>query len=264
MAADHLELSGKAVIVTGAARGLGLAVTQGLLNAGATVMGLDLPDSEADIAKLSAWAAQAGHRARLATRHIDVTEPEQCEAAVEEMLGLFGVLHGVVNNAGLLLPRPMKSYELTSAQWRGVVNVNLNGPFFMMRAVAPVLLRQRWGRIINVVTSRTTLSKDGFGPYGPSKAGLEAATLLWSREFAGSGITVNAVLPGGSVQTRLAEPVVPDISKLMSPAVMVPPVLWLCSERSNGVTGMRYIGKDWDPGLPDHEAAKRAGEVVAW
>ena len=259
------ELSGKAVIVTGAARGLGLAVAQGLLNAGAKVMALDLADSEAEMANLSAWAAeQPGRRARLAQSYVDVTDPAECDAAVEETLRLFGVLHGVVNNAGLLLSRPMKSHELTSAQWSAIVNVNLNGPFFMMRAAASVLLRQRWGRIINVVTSRTTLSKESFGPYGPSKAGLEAATLLWSREFAGSGITVNAVLPGGGVKTRLAEAIVPDTSKLMSPAIMVPPVLWLCSERSDGVTGMRYVGKDWDPTLPDDEAAKRAGEPAAW
>jgi NAD(P)-dependent dehydrogenase (short-subunit alcohol dehydrogenase family) len=264
MMADRLSLTGKIAIVTGGARGLGLAVTRGLLNAGAAVLALDLPDSKADMASLSAWAREAGLAPRLATHHTDVTDSEQCDAAVAEAVDRFGGLHCVVNNAGRLLPKPMKSYELSPAQWCGVVDVNLNGPFFMMRAAAGVLLKQRWGRIVNVVTSRTTLSKDGFGPYGPSKAGLEAATLLWAREFAGSGVTVNAVLPGGGVQTRLAEAVVTDVSKLMSPDVMVPPVQWLCSAQSDGITGMRYVGKDWDPTLLDAEAAKRAGEAAAW
>ena len=262
--ADRLSLAGKIVVVTGAACGLGLALTRGLLNAGAAVLALDLPDSKSDMAALSVWARESGHAPRLATHYTDVTDSAQCESAVAEAVDRFGGLHAVVNNAGRLLSKPMKSYELTPAEWRGVVDVNLNGAYFMMRAAVPILLKQQWGRIVNVVTSRTTLSKEGFGPYGPSKAALEAATLLWAREFAESGITVNAVLPGGGVQTRLAEAVVSDISKLMSPDIMVPPVLWLCSEQSNGVTGVRYIGKDWDPTLPDAEAASRASAAAAW
>jgi NAD(P)-dependent dehydrogenase (short-subunit alcohol dehydrogenase family) len=257
------SLAGKVVIVTGGARGLGLALSKGLLRAGANVWALDLPDSAADMAALSDWARQSGHAARFGFRYVDVTDPTQCEQAVEGALAQFNGLHVVVNNAGRMVGKPCKSYALTAAQWRGIVDVNLNGAFFMMRAAAPILLEQGWGRIINVTTSRTTMSKEGFAAYGPSKAALEAATLLWSREFSGSRITVNAVLPGGGVQTRLAEAVVPDVTALMPPDVMVPPVLWLCSEQSDGVTGMRFIGKDWDRQLPDAEAARQSGEAIA-
>jgi len=258
------SLAGKVVIVAGGARGLGLALSKGLLRAGASVLALDLPDSAADMAPLSDWARQSGHTARFGFRYADVTDPAECEQAIEGAIAHFNGLHVLVNNAGRMVSQPCKSYELTAAQWRGIVDVNLNGAFFMMRAAAHILLKQGWGRIINVTTSRTTLSKEGFGAYGPSKAGLEAATLLWSREFVGSGITVNAVLPGGGVQTRLAEAVVPDITTLMPTDVMVPPVLWLCSEQSDGVTGMRFIGKDWDRHLPDADAARQSGEAVAW
>jgi NAD(P)-dependent dehydrogenase (short-subunit alcohol dehydrogenase family) len=241
------SLPGKVVIVTGAARGLGAAIARGLLAEGAGVGAADLPDSRDDMEQLVQWARRNGHASRLVPLITDVTDPEQCVFAVDVTVTRLGGLHALVNNAGRLVPRPMRSIELDPAQWRGIVDVNVNGPFFMMRAAAPILRRQGWGRIVNVTTSRTTLSKEGFGPYGPSKAALEAATLLWSREFAGSGVTVNCVLPGGGVRTRLAEGVVDDVAKLMPPEIMVPPVLYLCSAESDGVTGMRFVGKDWDP-----------------
>lgn len=246
-------LAGRTVIVTGAARGIGAAIARGLLDQGAGVAAIDL----ADMDQLADWARQHGHEARLLPLGTDVTDPTQCVAAVETTMARLGGLHALVNNAGRLVPRPMRSLDIDPALWRGIMAVNINGPFFMLRAAAPILLEQGWGRIVNVTTSRTTLSKDGFGPYGPSKAALEAATLLWSREFAGTGVTVNCVLPGGGVRTPLAEAVVADPAALMPAEIMVPPVLYLCSPDSDGVTGLRFIAKDWDP-------ARRTGEPAGF
>jgi 3-oxoacyl-[acyl-carrier protein] reductase len=243
--------TGRIAIVTGAARGIGAAITRGLLGQGAGVAAVDL----AGMDQLADWARRHGHDARLVPLSADVTDPAQCVAAVETTVARLGGLHVLVNNAGRLVPRPMRSLDIDPALWRGIIDVNINGPFFMLRAAAPILLQQGWGRIVNVTTSRTTLSKDGFGPYGPSKAALEAATALWSRELAGTGVTVNCVLPGGGVRTRLAEGVVADPAVLMPPEIMVPPLLYLCSPDSDGVTGLRFIAKDWNDATRTGEPA---------
>jgi NAD(P)-dependent dehydrogenase (short-subunit alcohol dehydrogenase family) len=106
---------------------------------------------------------------------------------------------------------------------------------------------------------------DGFSPYGPSKAALEAATVIWARDLAGTDVTVNALLPGGPGNTRmipLAE--VPDRSTLVQPEVMAAPIRWLISTASDGVTGRRFIAKAWDSALPLAEAAKKAGASAGW
>jgi NAD(P)-dependent dehydrogenase (short-subunit alcohol dehydrogenase family) len=259
-----MSLTGKIFIVTGGARGLGLAMVRGLLAADAGVAAADLPDAGHELNALCDWARENGKADRLATIFADVTDPSQCRKAIDTTMRRMGGLHGIINNAGRLVPRPMKSSQIDPGLWRSIVDVNVNGPFFMMQAAAPVLLAQGWGRIINVVTSRSTLAREGFGPYGPSKAALEAATLLWAREFAGSGVTVNAVLPGGGTDTRLARGVMGPDAKLMPPDVIVPPVLWLCSTDADGVSGKRYVASAWDAALPPRAAADRASETVAW
>jgi NAD(P)-dependent dehydrogenase (short-subunit alcohol dehydrogenase family) len=122
-----------------------------------------------------------------------------------------------------------------------------------------------WGRIINVTTSFFTMLRGRFHPYGPAKAGLEAMSAGHASEFAGTGITVNIVVPGGPADT----PMVPAASgirreDLVPPAKMAPPILWLCTRDADGVTGKRYIAAQWDETLPA-DAARRASESpIAW
>ena len=100
----------------------------------------------------------------------------------------------------------------------------------MAKAVAPALVAQGWGRIVNIVTSHFTMVMDGFSPYGPSKAALEAATVIWAKDLAGTGVTVNALLPGGPGNTRMIPlDEVPDRSTLVQPEVMMAPITWLMS-----------------------------------
>src|SRR5436309_7537851 len=116
----------------------------------------------------------------------------------------------------------------------------------MTRAIAPRLIEQGWGRIVNIVTSFFTMMMDGFSPYGPSKAALEAATAIWSKDLAGSGVTVNALLPGGPANTRMIpQSEVADRATLVQPEVMMAPIVWLMSARSDGITGRRIIVKEW-------------------
>jgi 3-oxoacyl-[acyl-carrier protein] reductase len=87
----------------------------------------------------------------------------------------------------------------------------------------------------------------GNSPYGPTKAAMEAATVVWSRDLEGTGVTVNALLPGGAANTRMI-PVEdhPDRAALNQPVVMRAPIVWLMSKQSDGVTGHRFIGKLWE------------------
>jgi NAD(P)-dependent dehydrogenase (short-subunit alcohol dehydrogenase family) len=97
----------------------------------------------------------------------------------------------------------------------------------MARAVAPQLVAQGWGRIVVVTTSHATMVMDGFAPYGPSKAALEASVVIWSKDLAGTGVTVNALVPGGPGNTRMVGlDEGPDRSKLVQPEMMIAPIVW--------------------------------------
>ena len=122
-----------------------------------------------------------------------------------------------------------------------------------------MLVQRGWGRIVNHVTSFPTMSRGGFTPYGPSKAALEAATVAWAAELEGTGVTVNAILPGSGADTRRV-PVRPDQdrSALVPPGAMVGPILWLMSPAADGVTGKRIVGKEWSPDASEAENLARA------
>jgi 3-oxoacyl-[acyl-carrier protein] reductase len=193
--------------------------------------------------------------------------------AVKKTADRFGAVHGLVNNAGVgmqhignvLVGRRKRFFEVDADTWRSAIDVNLNGPFMMARAIAPSLIEQGWGRIVNIVTSFFTMMMDGFSPYGPSKAALEAATVIWSKDLAGSGVTVNALLPGGPANTRMIpQSEVADRATLVQPEVMMAPIVWLMSARSDGITGRRIIAKEWDAQRLEREPPERVGTPAGW
>jgi 3-oxoacyl-[acyl-carrier protein] reductase len=184
---------------------------------------------------------------------------------VKSAAARFGAVHGLVNNAGIAVldaelesgrARRQRFYERDTDTWRRVLETNITGPFQMAKAIAPVLVAQGWGRIVNVTTSYTTMMLEGFSPYGPTKAALEAATAVWAKDLAPTGVTVNALLPGGAANTRMIpQHEAADRSKLVQPEVMQAPIVWLMSAASDGVTGRRFVGKDWNPALDPNAAA---------
>jgi NAD(P)-dependent dehydrogenase (short-subunit alcohol dehydrogenase family) len=257
----------RVAIVTGAGRGLGRAMALGLARAGARVIGLAARErGEID--------AVAGESQNIVPLLADVSREEDCARAVAEARTRFGRLDVLVNNAGRgmkyvsesFMTEPTRFWEVEPATWRLVIDTNVNGPFLMARVAAPVMRAAGWGRIINVSVSHQTMRRPGFSPYGPSKAALEAETSIWAQDLAGSGVTVNALLPGGATATGM----VPDSypaelrAKLLPPEVMVPPLLWLASERSDGITGMRFDAARWRADLPESEAAARARDSAGW
>jgi NAD(P)-dependent dehydrogenase (short-subunit alcohol dehydrogenase family) len=202
-----------------------------------------------------------------------VTRDDSGPRIVRATTERFGRLDILLNNAGInmALFRPPevklsgKFWEATPEEFRRIIEVNVVAAFLMNRAAVPVLLNQHWGRIINVTTSLDTMYRAGMQPYGGSKAANEAHLLGLAQELEGTGVTANVLVPGGAADTRMVSiGQQPDRSKLIAPDVMVPPLVWLCSEASDGVNGQRFIAMRWDTTAPPAEAAKRAGAPAAW
>ena len=261
------------VIVTGGARGLGRAMTLALLRSGRRVVVADLPVSAAEVRELSAIAAQEQSQDRLLAVECNVTQWEQCQNVVDKAIDRFGAIHGLVNNAGVgmqdignvLVGKRKPFYEVDANAWRNSIDVNVNGPFLMAKAITPQLVRQGWGRIVNIETSSYTMMMDGFSPYGPSKAALESATVIWAKVLVGTGVTVNALAPGGPANTRMIpKSEVGDRFTLIQPEVMMAPIVWLMSVRSDGVSGRRIIAKEWDADRLQREAADKIGSPAGW
>jgi NAD(P)-dependent dehydrogenase (short-subunit alcohol dehydrogenase family) len=184
----------------------------------------------------------------------------------------FGRVDVLINNAGIstgLLRGGEqitgKLWETTPEEFRRVIEVNVVAAFLMTRAVLPALMAQHWGRIINVTTSLDTMWRSLMQPYGGSKAANEALLTALSMELEGTGVSANVLVPGGAANTRMvSKRAASDRSALIAPEVMVPPLLWLCSNDSDGVSGQRFIGMRWDTKLPPADAAKAAGAPMAW
>jgi len=162
------------VIVTGGARGLGRAMALGLAKAGVRVAVADLPSSAAAMGELIDLARAQRLQERIHPIDCDVTRWADCTAAVQTAVERFGAVHGLVNNAGVgmqhignvVVGARKKFYEVDANTWRNAIDVNFNGPFMMAKAVAPTLVAQGWGRIVNIETSNYTMMMEGFSPYG--------------------------------------------------------------------------------------------------
>ena len=260
----------RVAIVTGAAGGIGRAMVRGLLAAGIRVAGVDR-DRE-PLAVLAANAKEESNADDLLTIPTDLTSDSAAEEITKATRDRFGRIDILVNNAGIgpgaIRPdswqRPLKFWEITPDQWRRFVAVHTTAPLALANAVVPNMMRQGWGRIVNVTTSLGTMLNAGSPTYGPSKAALEALSAIMSKDLDGTGVTVNVLVPGGITNTPMVSASSFDRAKMIQPEVMVPPLLWLVSDAAGKVTGRRFLGVHWDPELPTEQAAEKAGAPVAW
>ena len=261
----------RVAIVTGAASGIGRAMSLGLLDGGIDVAAVDKEATWLD--ELRAAANGRSFRGALQTIRADLTDSASFDTIVSRVLGATGRIDILVNNAGIgqdsvradRRRNPIRFWEITSEQWSRFVAVNATAPLMMARAVAPHMLGAKRGRIVTVTTSLGTMLRDGYILYGASKAAAEAATAIMSADLAGTGVTANVLVPGGMTDTRIiADGAVAERSRLLRPEIMAPPLLWLVSDAAAGVTGRRFLAVHWDTSLPAAEAAEKCGAPIAW
>ena len=261
----------RAAIVTGAAGGIGRELVRGLLDAGLRVAAVDR--TAEGLAALADVARERQRGANLLTIEADLAQDEAIDRIVAAARARFGTIDILVNNAGVgqatirndNRQNPIRFWEVTPEQWRLFVAVHTNAPMALSRALVHDMMRQRWGRIVNVTTSLGTMIREGSPTYGPSKAALEAFSAIMAKDLAGTGVTVNVLVPGGVTNTGMIPAEAPYAREdMIQPEVMAPPLAWLVSEAAGEVAGRRFLAVHWDPALPPDQAAAKAGAPVAW
>ena len=184
------DLQGRIALVTGASQGIGRACALELARAGATLAVTDI--NEVKLADVAAEIEGAGGQA--AAFRLDVSSEESIKAGAKAVLERFGKVEILVNNAGIT--RDGLMMRMKRADWELVLDINLTGAFLLTQALLSPMLKNRWGRIVNMASVVGRAGQAGQVNYAASKAGLIGLTRSLAREVASRGITVNAVAPG--------------------------------------------------------------------
>lgn len=235
-----MKLAGKVALVTGAAQGIGKAVSLLLARNGADIV---VSDINLEKAEETAKEVQTLGRKALAVK-VDVAKLDDVEKMVEAILGQFGKVDILVNNAGIA--RDKLILRMTEEDWDAVLNINLKGTFNCTKAVVRHMSKQRSGKIVNIASVVGEMGNAGQGNYAASKAGVIGFTKTIAREFAQRGINVNAIAPG-YIETPMTD-ALPEKAKeefkrlipmdrLGKPEDVAEAVLFLVSEASSYITG---------------------------
>lgn len=233
----------RTALVTGGARGIGLAIARALARAGRHVA---LADVTEDIDRTAAGLAAETGVPVLGVR-MDVTDPAGVEAGVEQAAAGLGSLDILVNNAGIT--RDQLFMRMPLEEWRLVLQVNLEGAFNCCKAALHrkrSMLRSGWGRIVNITSIIGIVGNAGQSNYAASKAGLIGLTRSLGKEYAAKGITVNAVAPG-FIKTPMTDKLSPEIQeeymktipakRFGTPEDVAAAVVFLASEEAGYVNG---------------------------
>jgi NAD(P)-dependent dehydrogenase (short-subunit alcohol dehydrogenase family) len=188
-------LDGKSVLVTGAARGIGAAIAEAVVDEGGAVALLDIDPVGADT------AAALADRGSAHFFLCDVRSMEQVERAVADAEQALGGLDGLVNNAGV--NAYFDAVAMTEAEWDAVFAIDLKGAWMLAKSALPALIERR-GAIVNISSIQARLTLRGFFPYAAAKAGVEGLTRSLALDYAAAGVRVNAVAPGYT-DTRLVQ-----------------------------------------------------------
>ncbi|MCD4824154.1 MAG: 3-oxoacyl-[acyl-carrier-protein] reductase [Phycisphaerae bacterium] len=229
----------KVAIVTGAARGIGLAIAEELLSKGMTVVAVDLKEDA-----LTEAANKLGNPEKFSTAACDVSDSEGFTAVVDDTAEKFGRLDVLVNNAGIT--RDNLVMLISDEDWDLVLNVNLKSAFIGSRAAAKVMMRQRCGSIVNMASYSGIEGNPGQANYAASKAGMIGLTKTMAKELAKRGVRSNAIAPGfiqtdmtdilGDAAKEMAMVQIP-MKKLGQPSDIAKAVGFLASNDSGYITG---------------------------
>ena len=205
-------LKGKIAIITGGAKGIGQAVALKLTEYGAKVVLTDT--DEENLQKTAKLIKDAG--SEVMTYRMDVSKKAECEASVNAAVENFGTLDILVNSAGII--RAGLLVDMPEDDWKKVIDVNLNGTFFMGQAAMKVMIPKKYGRIINIASQAGKLGEAGAGPYCASKAGIVRLTEVQGLELAEHGVTANGLSPG-YIDTQMMRDVFDDRAPVMGMSV---------------------------------------------
>ena len=257
------SLEGKVALITGASYGIGFGIAQAFADAGATICFNDINQELVD------KGLENYKNAGIKTHGYvcDVTNEEQVQALVAQIEKEVGVVDILVNNAGIIKRIPMT--ELSAADWRKVIDIDLTGPFICSKAVIPSMIKKGHGKIINICSMMSELGRETVSAYAAAKGGLKMLTKNICAEYGEFNIQCNGIGPGyiATPQTAPLREVQPDGSKhpfdqficsrtpagrWLNPDELGGPAVFLASDASNAVNGhilyvdggiLAYIGK---------------------
>jgi NAD(P)-dependent dehydrogenase (short-subunit alcohol dehydrogenase family) len=240
---NQIDLNGKNAIVTGGARGIGLAITQRLLASGANVTMWDRDQSALD-----ATAKALNLKDRVHAVAVDIANADSVRDAAEKTIKHWQRVHILVNNAGIA-GVTKKLWEFTPAEWQEVIQVNLSGVFLCCHAIVPHMMANKYGRIVNIASIAGKEGNPNAAHYSASKAGVIALTKSLAKEAATTGVIVNCITPA-VIQTDILKQVAQShIDYMLSKIPMgrfglkeeaAALVAWLCSDDCSFSTGAAF------------------------
>jgi 3-oxoacyl-[acyl-carrier protein] reductase len=235
------DFKGQTIIVTGGTRGIGKAIVESFLNAGARVI-VSYSSNEAAVAQFERDNSQFAENVDI--QKLDVSKYEEVEKFFRYIDTEYGSFEVLVNNAGIRKDSVLAMMK--ESDWHDVLNVNLSGIFYMCKFAVRSMMRKRYGRIINISSVMERYAFEGQANYAAAKAGLSALTKSLSKEVATRGITVNCVSPG-FIETELIRDLADKLreayleripfKRFGNPAEVAACVLFLASKEASYVTG---------------------------